>query len=761
MRYPAPDAPYSSALHGNIKKMIVIGVLIRDIDGTFQQPVVSSLLKIADKLGVSLLFFPGNEVATRYAYLEQFNAVYALARSPRVDAILSVTTTFNAQQEAGQIQRMLEQYGKPVVSFGVPFPGIPAIVLDNRTGQAELIDHLIGEHGFRRLAFMRGPLHNADAEQRYQAYRERLAAAGIAYDPDLVVTGNFDHHDGRQAMARLLDGKKPFDAVVAANDEMAMACLSVALERGFHVPEDFAITGFDDLLSIVKSGPPLTTVHQPFSDQAAEALRHLVRHVQGEVIPPLTLLPTHAVFRQSCGCLVNDRHVPAAGPERRSDEELIVAGLNLHQSLLAGYRQYLDQLRICLFSDGHELFNQTLCAIANSVLQDSGDISGLQGLLIGMHRHLLKPELLGSADMAKYAGRLQRGQILLSNALTMQQTREGFVHWSNQRSMAGFLKMKLSNFDQEELAATLHQTLRELEMPTCYVALYDYPVAYKTLFEFTPPETSRLILAHAGYQRRTELEGTPFPTAQLIPSLPDGQQEQRATALGVFPIFQHNQHFGYVILDVLAHARLDAEQIRDEISTSLTGAILVNQLARARDLLRQDLDLAAKQNDRLEFLAEIDELTGLFNRRGFYEHAEPNLKAQHAFPMMVLCADLDGLKQINDTYGHAAGDFAIKSASRLLLDSFRSSDVVCRLGGDEFVVLSMHCQPDEIEHIRDRVYRRFEQFNAASGKPYRVLCSLGYYVIERAGDQSLAEVVERADERLYQEKCRRKNLSAS
>lgn len=744
---------------------VVIGVLIRDIDGTFQKPIVNSLLAIANKLGVSLLFFPGNEVATKYSYLEQFNAMYALAKSPRVDAILSVTSTFNAQQEACAIQRLLEHYAKPVLSFGVQFPGMPAVVLDNRIGQAALVDHLIGVHGFRRLAFMRGPLHNVDAEQRYQTFVERLAAAGIAVDPDLVVTGNFDHHEGRLAMTQLLDGQKPFDVVVAANDEMAMACLSVALERGFHVPEDFAITGFDDLLSIVKSGPPLTTVHQPFGDQATEGLRYLVQHLRGDAIPPLVQLPTHAVFRQTCGCLVSDRH-DAAQPagqadhavEQRSDEELIFADMKLHPSLEASYRGYLQVLRVCLFADGQELFKQSLGAIANTQLQHSGDISGLQGLLIAMHKHLLKPEAYSAADIAEYAVRLQRGQILLANALTMQQTKEGFVHWSNQRRMAGFLKMKMSNFDQQELATMLHQTLRQLEVPTCYVALYEYPVAYTTLFEFTPPAMSRLILAQSNYERKTALEGVPFPTELLIPACCEADQ---ATALGVFPIFQHNQHFGYMILDVLAQPKLDAEQIRDEISTTLTGTLLVNQLARARDLLRQDLDLAAKRNERLEFLAEIDELTGLFNRRGFYEHAERNIKSHGAYPMMILCADLDGLKQINDTYGHAAGDHAIKSASQILLNAFRATDVVCRLGGDEFIVLSMRCQPHEIEHIRERVYQQFEQFNASSGKPYRVLCSIGYCVIERNGEDTLARLVERADKYLYEEKCRRKNAAGT
>lgn len=744
---------------------ITIGVLIKELDGTFQKQIVDSLIEEAQELDVALVFFPGNDLSTQYRYVEQFNAIYTFAKSSRIDAILSVTNSFNARQEPAFVQQMLADYKKPVLSLGMPFPGITGVVQDNAIGLTALMEHLIQVHGYRRFAFMQGPLLNIDAEVRFQTFRNCLASAGIAFDPELVTTGNFDHYDGSVAMRKLLDQGKPFDVLVAANDEMALAAMSVAAERGYRVPQDFAITGFDDLLSLSKTGSLLTTVHQPISAQVNKGLRYLLMQLRGEAIPPLIEVQTYPVIRQSCGCLAGS--TPHHPPEFsvRGDHDMIIAELNLQNAEAAPYHVWLDTLQLALFSNDDRAFDAALDAAAKSSWQQSGEISALQLLLLGMLKHLLKPGERSATDIAHYAARLQKGQILLANALSTQHAQENFMQWSNQRSLSGFLKMGMINFDQQELVSILHNTLKRIGIPTCYVALYEYSLAYKSMRDFVPPKHSKLILAQVNHVRRFDLEDVPFVTERLIPDsgastalLADSSNTMKVGALGMFPIFQHNQHFGYMLIEILDKPKLSAEQIRDEVSTTLTGALLVTELALARDLLRQDLDLATERNERLELLTEIDELTGLYNRRGFYEHAERSISTRTPYPVILIFADLDGLKQINDQYGHAEGDFAIKSAGEVLRFAFRTSDIICRLGGDEFVVLSLKCRPHELANIRERVYAHFDKFNTTSEKPYAVCCSLGYCVIDQDNNQPLATLLDQADQYLYAEKLRRKTL---
>jgi diguanylate cyclase (GGDEF)-like protein len=129
-------------------------------------------------------------------------------------------------------------------------------------------------------------------------------------------------------------------------------------------------------------------------------------------------------------------------------------------------------------------------------------------------------------------------------------------------------------------------------------------------------------------------------------------------------------------------------------------------------------------------------------------------------PLTLFFADLDGLKVINDTHGHGEGDDAIRAAAAVLRSTFRQDDIVSRIGGDEFAVLSRADNLDSLPEIERRLDARFDAFNAASGKPYRLGCSLGGTVIAADSTEPLDDVLAQADRLLYVTKRRRKALTA-
>lgn len=155
-------------------------------------------------------------------------------------------------------------------------------------------------------------------------------------------------------------------------------------------------------------------------------------------------------------------------------------------------------------------------------------------------------------------------------------------------------------------------------------------------------------------------------------------------------------------------------------------------------------------------LATLDELTSLVNRRGFLAMSQQalNLCRRLGGPASVFFFDLDGLKKVNDSYGHAVGDEALCSFAELLRETFRDSDVVSRLGGDEFVVFLVNAGRENCQHALDRLERATQLFNRRSGKPWQLSYSVGLAHYDSALHDSVDDLMREADSRMYWHKAR-------
>ena len=153
-------------------------------------------------------------------------------------------------------------------------------------------------------------------------------------------------------------------------------------------------------------------------------------------------------------------------------------------------------------------------------------------------------------------------------------------------------------------------------------------------------------------------------------------------------------------------------------------------------------------------LALLDELTGLYNRRGFVTLATQQLKlAQRTKRSSVLVlADVDNLKQINDTFGHHEGDVALVKTAELLRSTFRTSDVMTRLGGDEFAVLAIEASADSAELLTGRLFERLQTYNAQHQLRFPLSFSVGVAGIDPTQPISLEDCMARADAALYEQK---------
>lgn len=178
-----------------------------------------------------------------------------------------------------------------------------------------------------------------------------------------------------------------------------------------------------------------------------------------------------------------------------------------------------------------------------------------------------------------------------------------------------------------------------------------------------------------------------------------------------------------------------------------------------RDLLRRALQCATKQymvQTELSNLALQDELTGLYNRRGFLALAERQLKLarRSGRSLLLFFIDVDGLKEINDVFGHGEGDAALKCTAEALETTFRDSDVIARFGGDEFAVLAIEASGQSEATIRERLT---EYLNSAKRQDsdYRFSVSLGAARFDPWNQTSVRDLIAEADRAMYEQKRRR------
>jgi LacI family transcriptional regulator/LacI family xylobiose transport system transcriptional regulator len=199
-------------------------------------------------------------------------------------------------------QRRIVDQQLPVVlidPLSSPSLDIPSIGVTNWSGARDAVQHLLGL-GHTRIGMVAGRSHSLAGAARLHGYRAALEEAGIAYDPVIVRSTDFDFDEALVASLQVMASAEPPTAIFAASDAQALGVLEAARQYGLSVPRDLAVMSFDDTLVAAMACPPLSAVRQPFEELGHEATRVLLQLAEGR--PPASLrveLATELVLRTS------------------------------------------------------------------------------------------------------------------------------------------------------------------------------------------------------------------------------------------------------------------------------------------------------------------------------------------------------------------------------------------------------------------------------------------------------------------------------
>jgi DNA-binding LacI/PurR family transcriptional regulator/signal transduction histidine kinase len=504
-----------------------IGVFVAQLEDAYQTGVWEGIVAQAEIRGLAITCFVGPRDPAQGGRPAEGSVAFQIASPPAFGGLIRLSNTIGIFPEAPGLA------GLPQVSLGWKLPGLPSVTVDGAPGLAHLVRHLVEVHGRRRFAVVTGPAGHGESEDRESVIRRTLASLGIVLDESLVVRGTFYNASGAAAVRDLLGAGKSFDVLMALNDRMALGAYEALAEAGLRVPEDVAVTGFDNIEQCNHVVPTLTTVDQPLKTMGALAVDMVADLMEGRV-PGDRVLSCEPVLRWSCGCPPRAADILPPVPGRRWDPE---AFRTLTELLAAG---------------DETAFLKTLSAVLEPPGGPAAD---------GW-------SLVSEVEAAAFPGETVRhplaevGRRLASEARV--RTLAARLHGLGDRSMAlrNLAARIAGSFGRDSLLATLQEGWETVGIRRGFLVLFDPAPAGTPV-----PPVSRVAVPP---------DGTPFPTRDLLP--PRWGRPWDTGRWVVEPLVYQEEPLGYLLLEETARDLSVYAALRDQVASTLKGTLLMEAL---------------------------------------------------------------------------------------------------------------------------------------------------------------------------------------
>ena len=767
------------------ERRLNIGLLIDDLDNNFSAQACKGAEFAAKVLDANLYIFPGHYIGksdTRYQdkqYEYQYNSVFKLINEKQIDILYILFGIICSRADQEQQEDFLSKLPKiPTVLLFTEYPGYASVMYDNHTGLGQAIRHLIVKHNCRNIGFVSGPMTNQDARERLDVYKETLELEGITYDGKRVVYGDFTEDCGSQ-VEELLKNDPGIQAIAFANDVMAMGGYKKLKELGKIPGKDILVTGFDDDIFSVSMNPPLTTVDASSADLTYRSVLNARRFIDGKKIEHMSIR-TYLVQRSSCGCNGLDVEFQR--------ERLRLDGLETRST------RFIDECIKYLFGmfdddDSVIRIKQSLSSFLEEYARFilSGADRNLEDDLNYAFDTILETNILSYTTPEKVFNLLQsllyEGTLIVNDQASQVLLNEMFADFYRHLSFAG-LSLTRENLSKTERISRLinKQTGDIFLMSNTTEIPYDHLLEGLTSVGF---RRTYMYLFQGNTKTSADVEWK-CPNQVLLKAisdedgvrmLPEEQQllrtenlfnneyipQYRRQTVVVFPLFVGEDMYGMLVSEMDSSNLNNISPVSFQLAVTLKSLFMIEEQNKARENLQSSLDRFMEDNSRLDTIANTDELTGLYNRRGFLNLAQleigrPENKGKRA---LICYADMDNLKYVNDKFGHDDGDFALREIAGILKDTFREKDIIGRLGGDEFIVFAMIQVSDYEKQIKDRLENITKRHNVMADKPYPIEMSSGICEFLCGNDINIHEIIERADGKLYKEKSEKKAKNGS
>ena len=624
-----------------------IAVFISHIYGPYQRLLYEGIRAKAREYGYSLEVYTTNDGEDLGEYGLGEETVLKVADFNNLAGAVFASDTYTDAALKEKIGALLDgKQGFPVVEVTNRSTARLCVSMDNNTPIGVITDYLIEKKGFTDLCFLSDSKHPFFSDLRESIFLESLKKHDIPVTENTVFATDETESSYREAVSAFLgDGRKK--AIVCYNDDTALKLMEAALSMGKKIPEDFLISGCDDLEQGRYLDPALTTVSFPLTEVGSEAMQLLFKLINKETADSVT--------------------VTAKPIYRESTCDKAESSPDLFEYIRKG-NAYTADLEMAMLASV-----KTSTALSHASDVDAG------------------------CDL--------------------------IYDYINRSGVC------------REFYLCLYEDWDHISDP--------FPLGEDTE-ETEGPGNDTLILKLAVKDGR-RLPECSFLRRSLLPEYICVHSDSDYV---VTPLFFGTKAFGYVAMS---------------FSGDFYPFKLVQWISDIAQFLQNlcEMKRSGILSERLERVYFTDSLTGLYNRDGFeakYKDFMNTVPGDTKF-MSALVFDLDSLKVINDSFGHEAGDFAIKSLGRAISSAISESDLAERYGGDEFFVLLCHDDPRYPDEFEKQTVKYLENHNALNKKPYDISASFGHVTVPFKKPVSLEDIqalFTSADKEMYEYKKAKK-----
>ena len=552
------------------------------------------------------------------------------------DGIVFDGEGYNIEGMAERVERKLRTAKCPVISISSHIDDFYNIEFDDAGGLREMIEHLIDHHHFTRIAFMSGYLKHPDAQTRLAEFRSVMREHGFPEDGAGMFEGDFWYNKGVEAAHYFLTLPERPEAIVCANDYMAISLINALRQQGINVPEDVVVTGYDGTVEGKEFLPHLSSVTRERMDIAQRTLGFLIDLADGEDASGHDLrVSPKPIYSQSCGCKpLEYRHVLETIDRLHDEKRILASSISTSESVMIKLNK-ADSVR--------------------------------------------KMEAIFAEDSINFG------------------------------EYSSFFMM--------------------VHVDSAGKPVYDS--------EFSGPSGKFVPVIWIDKNKEYTKNHHSFDPLSLIP-----QSEADRCHVYYVMVAQHNKKiFGYTVVE------MKDKDIFDEFHN-----VWLHNLSLTLNTLHQN-DQIGKLITKLEELSTTDGLTGMLNRRGFDEVTRKVISGfseSHSVCTMVI--DMDGLKHINDEFGHLEGDRAIRALSGIIKRACVAGEIAGRTGGDEFCIFAPDYSESRLKRFIDHMRQYIDEYNDGNDKEYKLDFSYGAYISDSDSYGKIEEYLKIADARMYEQK---------
>jgi diguanylate cyclase (GGDEF)-like protein/PAS domain S-box-containing protein len=281
-----------------------IAVMIGDLSSIYQEQIMRGIHDAAQEKGFNIVAFSGGAINSTNLLDECRYKIFEIIDTSKFDGIILPMSSHGRYLDKQQTYDYMKKISSiPLVNIGGYMEGYTNIISDFEVGLSNLFEHLVNVHGYRRIAFFRGPRNHQSSEERMRIYMKLLKKHDISFDENLIIYGNLTKVSGEDSVKELLDVRgESCEAIICVNDNQALGAMDSLKKRGINIPQDIAVTGTLGSKSGMFCDPPLTTIKESIYDLGRTALFTLADKLEGKKQPSKILIPTELIIRNSCGC---------------------------------------------------------------------------------------------------------------------------------------------------------------------------------------------------------------------------------------------------------------------------------------------------------------------------------------------------------------------------------------------------------------------------------------------------------------------------